>query len=158
MHSSREGRDELVSLLLLYGANIESVIDDGKTPLLVACAMGRLSTVKLLIEEGANLHACDKHGNSAIQLATKKGYSELASFLQNHLSKRLQSMSLNVEASGSNLECVVCMDPRTSTVMTLPCRHAVTCQKCMDDMEVRGDNRCPLCQTQINQRIPIFIN
>ena len=58
----------------------------------------------------------------------------------------------------ANLECVVCKDIRQTTVMTLPCRHAVTCQNCVDDMEARGDNKCPLCRAEVDQRIPIFLN
>ncbi|CAL4077343.1 unnamed protein product, partial [Meganyctiphanes norvegica] len=179
MHASQKGRDEIVSLLILYGANIEAVTINGISPLLMACNMGHVSTAKILLDGGANPHTCDNAGNTPIQVAIDKGYHELISIMNITPTGRLQSLSLDQEASGtsnkknltpsgdsstsssaatSNLECVVCMDPRTSTVMTLPCRHAVTCQKCMNDMEARGDNRCPLCRTEIQQRIPIFIN
>ncbi|CAL4088987.1 unnamed protein product, partial [Meganyctiphanes norvegica] len=158
IHAAREGKDEVVSLLVIYGANIEAVTNDGKTPLLMACIQGQLNTAKILLEEGANPRACDNNGITPIQVAIKKGYNDLVSIMSNSPTERLQSIHLNqdasksssntnstpsgeskspVSAATSNLECVVCMDPRTSTVMTLPCRHAVTCQKCTDDMESR---------------------
>ncbi|CAL4094473.1 unnamed protein product, partial [Meganyctiphanes norvegica] len=154
-----EGKEELVTLLILYGANIEAVSSDGKSSLLWACEAGHVSTAKILLEEGANPNNCDCKGNTPIQVAIDKGYTELVSLMSNPSTERLQSMTLHevasesssstkypssgerkspVSTATSNLECVVCMDdPRTSTVMTLPCRHAVTCQRCMDDMEAR---------------------
>ena len=53
--------------------------------------------------------------------------------------------------------CAVCLGPRTTTIMTLPCRHAKTCQKCMDIMEKSGDKKCPICRDEITQRIPIYL-
>ncbi|CAL4163858.1 unnamed protein product [Meganyctiphanes norvegica] len=174
MLASGMEKDEIVTLLILYGANIEAVTTNRQSSLLIACYGGHVSIAQLLLKEGANPHVCDQNGSSPFQIANEKKYRELVSIMSNPPIKKLQSMSLepgtsvsnkktNSTESGesdgtSNLECVVCMDPRTTTVMTLPCRHAVTCQRCIDDIESRGDNRCPLCRTEIDQRISIFIN
>ncbi|CAL4183613.1 unnamed protein product, partial [Meganyctiphanes norvegica] len=175
-----EGHLNVLVKLKEYGCDLNATTNqNNSTPLHLAITEGHTKVAEWLVVNGANLDVCDKDRNTPVQLAIKKGHSELASFMRKPPSERLQALSLDQEASGSsnksnsspsgdsapsfsagatNLDCVVCMDPRTTTVMTLPCRHAVTCQKCMNDMEERGDNRCPLCRTDISQRIPIFIN
>ncbi|KAF4480621.1 Ankyrin repeat and KH domain-containing protein [Colletotrichum fructicola] len=47
------GLDEVVKLLLDYGANIEALDKAGRSPLLRAFQSGHASTVKLLVQNGA---------------------------------------------------------------------------------------------------------
>ena len=48
--------------------------------------------------------------------------------------------------------CKICYD-RRAKVLTLPCRHAVMCEECAIQIV---DNRCPVCRTDIVQRIVMF--
>ncbi|CAL4162051.1 unnamed protein product, partial [Meganyctiphanes norvegica] len=93
IHASKNGRDELVSLLLLYGANIEAVTNMGSSSLLKACQNGQVSTARILIEKGANPYARNRDGNSPIQIAIRKGYEELVLLMNNPPIERLHSMS-----------------------------------------------------------------
>ncbi|XP_068190751.1 E3 ubiquitin-protein ligase LRSAM1 isoform X2 [Antennarius striatus] len=54
-----------------------------------------------------------------------------------------------VEAPGSS-ECVVCMETG-SQVVFLPCGHVCCCQVCSDALQ-----NCPLCRSNISQRIRLY--
>ncbi|XP_060916990.1 E3 ubiquitin-protein ligase LRSAM1 [Labrus mixtus] len=54
-----------------------------------------------------------------------------------------------VEGPGSS-ECVVCMETG-SQVIFLPCGHVCCCQVCSDAMQ-----NCPLCRSNISQRIRLY--
>ncbi|XP_074546901.1 E3 ubiquitin-protein ligase LRSAM1 isoform X2 [Halichoeres trimaculatus] len=54
-----------------------------------------------------------------------------------------------VEGPGSS-ECVVCMETG-SQVIFLPCGHVCCCQVCSDALQ-----NCPLCRSNISQRIRLF--
>ena len=154
MAASSFGREQVIALLIAHGANIEATAKCGSNALHFACKKGYLSVAKILLEEGANPNTCNRIGNSPLQLSTENGYTELTEFIKS----ALINMQNSSQEGAAALECVVCKDIRQTTVMTLPCRHAVTCQKCVDDMEARGDNKCPLCRAEVDQHIPIFLN
>ena len=132
-----------------------------------------MGIVKILLQKGANPYICKRDGDTPIQVALSNEHKDVACLIRDSLIERLQSMDLSLDAPGTSnnnksisstpegtikLECAVCMDTRVTTVMTLPCRHAVTCQNCMDDLEARGDSKCPIFRSNIAQRIPIFLN
>lgn len=54
-----------------------------------------------------------------------------------------------VEGPGSS-ECVVCMETG-SQVIFLPCGHVCCCQVCCDALQ-----NCPLCRTNISQRVRLY--
>uniref|UniRef100_A0A3Q1B2X6 RING-type domain-containing protein n=1 Tax=Amphiprion ocellaris TaxID=80972 RepID=A0A3Q1B2X6_AMPOC len=56
-----------------------------------------------------------------------------------------------VEGPGSS-ECVVCMETG-SQVIFLPCGHVCCCQVCSDALQ-----NCPLCRSNISQRIRLYHN
>jgi ankyrin repeat protein len=56
------GRNELVSLLLSKGADIEVRDRLGKTPLMYAAGVGQVSTVQLLLSKGADKNSTDRNG------------------------------------------------------------------------------------------------
>ena len=55
--------------LIQLGANIDRQDNVGRTPLMIASALGRLKSTKLLTREGANLDIVDHYGWSALMLA-----------------------------------------------------------------------------------------
>ena len=74
--------------LLAERADTETTTDPaGSTPLLLAGAKGHLQVAKLLIDNGANLHARNMSRHNALTLAAQGGYRELADYL---LSKGVQ--------------------------------------------------------------------
>ncbi|CAL4140271.1 unnamed protein product [Meganyctiphanes norvegica] len=79
------------------------------------------------------------------------GQSEL-----NPAAKEFVPMSKAVpKAADKKAECIVCLEPRETTFVNLPCRHAVTCGACSDQLELLGRN-CPVCRTPIQSRFQIY--
>ncbi|CAI8021201.1 Putative ankyrin repeat protein MM_0045, partial [Geodia barretti] len=79
--AAREGRTEVVSLLLETGANTDLQNMYGDSALMMAARMGRTAVVSLLIEVGANADLQNKNGDSALMLAVKWGRTEVVSLL-----------------------------------------------------------------------------
>lgn len=55
--------------LIQLGAKLDLQDNVGRTPLMIAAALGRLESIKLLAKEGANLDLVDHYGWSALMLA-----------------------------------------------------------------------------------------
>ena len=84
--ASRYGRVEIVEILL--SPDLQSRLSTdvpenvrGWTPLIVACAEGHLSIVKLLLEAGADPLKCDRFGWSAKEHAAYRGHLSVAALL-----------------------------------------------------------------------------
>ena len=60
----------------------------------------------------------------------------------------------NSESTRSH-NCVICLNPRTSTWIFLPCRHANCCGECSDKIEELGQT-CPTCRSSIVDRFQIY--
>lgn len=64
------GHTQMLALLLKKGLNPNATRkSDGVTPLMLEVTGGSASSVKLLLDHGANIHAVDKHGGTALQYA-----------------------------------------------------------------------------------------
>jgi ankyrin repeat protein len=77
----KDGRKNLVSLLLDSKANLEATDRVGKTPLSVACEGKDLEMVTLLVGKGANVNSRDMIGGSPLLWASGLGTPEMVSFL-----------------------------------------------------------------------------
>lgn len=77
----KDGRKNLVSLLLDGKANLEATDRVGKTPLSVACEGKDLAMVTLLVEKGANVNSRDMIGGSPLLWAAGLGTPEIVGFL-----------------------------------------------------------------------------
>lgn len=69
VHRARRGGLGLVDPLLQAGVDLEAR-ENGRTPLMVACMLGKREVAKRLVEQGANLEAKDAEGWSAAMWAT----------------------------------------------------------------------------------------
>jgi ankyrin repeat protein len=56
----------------------------GETALMKAARLGNYPVVKLLIEFGADVHAIDEKGGTALGYASKFGQEEVADLLKTH--------------------------------------------------------------------------
>lgn len=90
MLAAQRGHDEIVKLLVEAGADVNakdraSALDEGRqTPLHRACAAGRLSTAKLLLELGANPDCLSQSGWTPLYLALSSKNADLAICLLEH--------------------------------------------------------------------------
>ena len=76
------GNKEVVELLLEYRANINAVdSESASTPLHYAASFGHLDVVKLLVERGADVTLKTTQGFTALQMATRNDFADVAVFL-----------------------------------------------------------------------------
>ncbi len=62
---------QIVRLLLDYGANPNTRMNNGQTPLFVAAYFGNVKSMKMLIEHGADVNVKDHLGNTPLHKASE---------------------------------------------------------------------------------------
>ncbi len=77
----KEGKKDLIPILLDAKANIEAKDRVGKTPLTVAAEGRDIEIVKILVERGADVNARDQIGGSPLLWASGLGSPEVVKFL-----------------------------------------------------------------------------
>ncbi len=83
--AARHGRLEMVRHLLdTYKLDLSGRDRKGRTPLLAAAANGHLSTIKLLLERGADITATDKQRRNCLHLSVESKIEGCISVLLDH--------------------------------------------------------------------------
>ncbi|XP_071978050.1 protein TANC1 isoform X3 [Engystomops pustulosus] len=77
------GHEEMVSLLLEYGAFVDGPSESGMTPLCYAAASGHYNIMSLLCKKGAKVDHIDKKGQSALVHSALRGYCDILKYLLN---------------------------------------------------------------------------
>ncbi|XP_065697322.1 protein TANC1 isoform X1 [Patagioenas fasciata] len=78
---SHLGHEEVVTLLLEFGAAIDGASENGMTALSYAAAAGHLSIVSLLCKKGAKADCVDKKGQCALVHSALRGHRDVLQFL-----------------------------------------------------------------------------
>ncbi|NWI53427.1 TANC1 protein, partial [Calyptomena viridis] len=78
---SHLGHEEVVTLLLEFGAAIDGTSENGMTALSYAAAAGHLNIVSLLCKRGAKADAADKKGQCALVHSALRGQRAVLEFL-----------------------------------------------------------------------------
>lgn len=73
----------IVKFLIAKGALINTKNCSNTTPLHTACHGGNINTVKLLIDNGADIYAVDDQGFSSIDFALQDNHADIIGFLKN---------------------------------------------------------------------------
>ncbi|MCK4319668.1 ankyrin repeat domain-containing protein [Candidatus Micrarchaeota archaeon] len=81
LKAAEKGDMEAVELLIKKGANVNTKINFGRTPLIGAAGEGHTETVKLLIQKGAEVTAKNNYGETALIGAAHNGHTETAELL-----------------------------------------------------------------------------
>jgi ankyrin repeat protein len=76
------GHDDVITVLLGAGAEVNSRDAGGRTALMKATFNGHLSTVQLLVSKGADVNAKNNDGKTALMVANGKGNKNIADFLR----------------------------------------------------------------------------
>jgi len=105
--ASHKGHFKIVQLLINKKANINSSASNGTTPLMLASWFGNIKIVKLLLDNSANMHytlhtdstidPMIKKGDTAFQLAQKKGHTHIVKLLEEYLKKENESKSCIIQ-------------------------------------------------------------
>ncbi|KAM4627060.1 protein TANC1 [Discoglossus pictus] len=115
------GHEEMVSVLLEFGALVDGVSESGMTPLCYAAAAGHMSIVTLLCKKGAKVEHMDKKGQSALVHSALRGHCDILNYLlncdwsavnpqQNYVRKsHALQQSLTAAASMGHTEVVRCL-------------------------------------------------
>lgn len=83
--AAKHGKQEMVKLLLLTGADKDALGNDGWTPLQLAAHYGHVAVVQALLAAGVNTSLrCGEDKLSALHLAAEAGYSQVLRVLIEH--------------------------------------------------------------------------
>ncbi|NXS51449.1 TANC1 protein, partial [Brachypteracias leptosomus] len=80
---SHLGHEEVVTLLLEFGAAIDGTSENGMTALSYAAAAGHLNIVSLLVRRGAKADYVDKKGQCALVHSALRGHRDILEYLLN---------------------------------------------------------------------------
>ena len=72
---------DVVQVLIDAGADIDTQNNEGRSPLLSACAEGTFDTVKMLVRAGAKVRATDDEGVTCLHYAARRGHTEAVRYL-----------------------------------------------------------------------------
>lgn len=79
--AAEAANDNVIKILLLYGADPNSADDLGNTALMLSSIYGTENTVNILISTGAKVNAQNSLGNTALILAAVSGKTDVAEAL-----------------------------------------------------------------------------
>ncbi|XP_040601337.1 protein TANC1 isoform X5 [Mesocricetus auratus] len=80
---SHLGHEEVVTLLLEFGACLDGVSENGMSALCYAAAAGHMKLVCLLTKKGARVDHLDKKGQCALVHSALRGHSDILQYLLN---------------------------------------------------------------------------
>ncbi|NXI40578.1 TANC1 protein, partial [Galbula dea] len=80
---SHLGHEEMVTLLLEFGAAIDGTAENGMTALSYAAAAGHMNIVSLLCRKGAKADYVDKKGQCALVHSALRGHCDILEYLLN---------------------------------------------------------------------------
>ncbi|KAI8798917.1 integrin-linked protein kinase-like isoform X1 [Biomphalaria glabrata] len=82
--AAREGRDNVVEMLIKRGARINATNMGDDTPIHLAAAHGHREVVIMLLQNKANVNAINEHGNTPLHYACFWGFEQIAEDLVNY--------------------------------------------------------------------------
>lgn len=83
LHTALSNNNSNISKMLIEaGAEVNIVQHLGQTPIHLAAFHGNIDMIIILLEQGANISSLTEAGESAADMASKKGFREIAEILQ----------------------------------------------------------------------------
>ena len=116
-----ESHPDIVEVLIDAGADIEAKNGCGRSPLLLACELGKLNAVKMLVEAGARVCATDDQVATCLILAAYFGHTETVRYLVG-----LPDVDVNLTANGETALHYASRKKHTDVVHVL-LEHGAVC-------------------------------
>ena len=88
MIASIRGHTKTVSVLMKYGADVNTKNEDGMTALMMASMCGYYATPEAILKHGVDVNVTDNDGNTALYWALWDGHRETAELLRRYGAKR----------------------------------------------------------------------
>lgn len=108
---------QAIKLLMDYGADINCMYKNGRTPLMLVCDYDiqkpKKEFVEFLLKNGSKVNVVDKYGNDALLFICKKGKKEDIEII-----KLLLEYGANVNSNKSNFSCLMCAAHNTNYDIT----------------------------------------
>ncbi|NXU53944.1 TANC1 protein, partial [Turnix velox] len=113
---SHLGHEEVVTLLLEFGAAIDGMSENGMTALSYAAAAGHMNIVTMLCKKGAKADCVDKKGQCALVHSALRGHRDILEYLlniawvtpsQENLLRKRQALQQALTAASSMGHCQV---------------------------------------------------
>lgn len=110
--------DYVVEKLLdiIPNTNVNKVVnnknDDGDTPLHLAARKGKFNTVKILVQSGADINACNKKDNTPLleAFASKNSVEHQKIIKYLHEKRSICTTQTSVQILEKQEECIICLD------------------------------------------------
>ncbi|KAK3798101.1 hypothetical protein RRG08_034655 [Elysia crispata] len=78
------GDEEIVHMLICYGAQLDMCDTDGNTALMLACAGSNINVLQLLLKAGADINLTDFNDRSALVIAAALNKTDMISLIADH--------------------------------------------------------------------------
>jgi len=85
--ATQHGHVECVRMLLSQGAEVDSEMFDGATPLFISCEAGHQACASLLLDHGASADKADKKGVTPLAIGRKNGNAACVTRLERALAR-----------------------------------------------------------------------
>ena len=83
----KNGKKDMVEILVSANANIDITDNNLNTPLMIAASVGHLEIVQFLVAKGCNVMASNKKNLTASRLAEMNQHYNVVEFLNNNKNK-----------------------------------------------------------------------
>ena len=84
MIASKNGHDEVITLLLDYGVDVNMLNEKGQYALMISSQHGHVQVVQLLLQRGAQSSLQDNNGLSSLMIASQNNHLDIIELLLKH--------------------------------------------------------------------------
>lgn len=133
-------RVKFTHLLLEKGADVNCQDEDGRTALSLACEMGQLDVVKLLVQFNADPDISDAWGNSALMYAAFSGHNQVLEFLVRAFKRLGLRLDRTNNAGHSAIEVASFFGhSHCVQILKFPCRKSIVSEEPLTETDNIGN-------------------